>query len=334
MCNLTPLFDQSLFHDCRTRTVGTTPQALAAPNQYFVPGDIFAYTYNQGARLVGTTSATKLSIAAVTWSGAATAFIRSVTLYVDGVAQDHSYYQGAQFDAIPYRWEVTLDGNPHTIEIEEAAPVVGVYANAPITWTARYAPKYRVLIVGDSISTGQGASVANLSWPMLLRHSLTSGPAGYGVAVQARSGALLGNAPYTQLASLCDGTTRNVVVVSLMINDHILSSTTGQFQSATDTVCAGILANTPAGTRIVLVTAPQCPNTYGGATLAQLRAIFTAKAAANPGVIYCVDNTSLFAGGTPWAGYLGGDGIHPIDAGHLALKDAVRPVVITAATAP
>ena len=110
----------------------------------------------------------------------------------------------------------------------------------------------------------------------------------------------------------------------------LIGVTQTQFQVATNTVVAAVLASSVPGLKLLLVSPSQTTSPAGpGVTFAQVNTIFAAAAAANPAQVFYLDHSNLYPGASPWALYLN-DGLHPNNLGHGSYWE---PSMLTAALA-
>jgi lysophospholipase L1-like esterase len=313
-------FSQLLFHDGTTRVPGLNPVSTP-PNDYLISGS--GQTLNWFSRLRGMTSAAFLDVEAVYWTGDVTP--NNVGVWVDGVYHSTLVYTTLGVKQIK-RINLPNDGQFHLVEIEEQAAITNVIGN--VAWQPPVSPTKRVILIGDSVTAGFNASVRSKGWSDTVRHAL---PAGYGCTIIGYPGMTMygmsfGNYPPAHIASLCNGATTNIVVVSLMINDWSIGVTLANFDTAISTWITAMKAAKP-GVKILLNTAPQSPNAGGGAgTLAQYRAVLAALVGV--GVTY-LDNGTLFPGVSPWGTYIAGDGVHLLDPGMALMASAVTAKILT-----
>ena len=184
----------------------------------------------------------------------------------------------------------------------------------------RFAPARRLVIVGDSIPSGQNASVARNGWGRLVRADYPGRVTFlcYGGAAIADYAANIPALAALVVAACNQGgaVTTKEVWIELGVNDGVSGSV---FNTPYAALLDGIRALDPA----IRIYCQSLGVTTGGAEAAwvlQQRIDIAAMCAARSWTTY-VDGLTMYTSGQLTLG------VHPGDAGHLAVHDRVKAVV-------
>lgn len=295
-----------------------------------VPND---YTEGDpGRRIKFTTSAASLQITAITFIdpwGAPAIIASDMDVWKDG-----AYSQTLSFAnpmGIQQTQTLTLDGSAHTIEIDEQATVHHI--TGAIALTSYVAPNTRVVAYGDSITRGyQPAPVYAKGWASLMRHSLS---ATYQTTIWGVIGKQLFSdastaparaATAAALISRCDGSAKNIIVISLGTNDYSGGVLAATFQTWLDGLVVAI--NGLSATAKILLcsciprTGGSTPN-GAGSTLANFNTAISAVQAAHPTFCTFLDLSTVLIDPTDLS-----DGIHPNNGGYVKMQTAIQTAVL------
>lgn len=298
------------------------------------PSGILPYDWTTGdsyrrTRVTVPAGTNSIPVEGAPWQGLLN--IHSADVYIDNVYSQTFTWGGTI--GVKETKTLTLDGATHTIDFEEQQVAITNVSGAAVLVLDSPPPNY-IVIPGDSITEGVGATTPSLAYGPQVRRAL---PSGYGVDIWGITGKtffVLANGVQQNSIQFalqrCIGTQKNIIVAALSINDVLIGVTQTQFQVATNTVVSAILASSVPGLKCLLVSPSQTTSAPGpGITFAQVNTIFAAAAAANPTKIFYLDHSNLYPGSSPWALYLN-DGLHPNNLGHGSYWE---PSILNAALA-
>ncbi len=167
-----------------------------------------------------------------------------------------------------------------------------------------------MVVLGDSLSQGIGASSPARSWPhrLALREAELDGNTAMSIVNLSRSGARMSDVVDIQLAALrsLDGPPR-IVTCTVGSNDLVRGSTPGRSAAS----LRSLMAELPS--QAILATLPA----NGSLMAKRLNRIIRAEAADNGLIVADVDRKL-----TTWRGRSAGDRFHPNDLGYEAWYDA------------
>jgi lysophospholipase L1-like esterase len=242
--------------------VDTSPPASALANSWpGVPGtdptSVAPNQYNPGApyrsmRIAVGVGTAELRVWAVPWNlaGGGT----QVIVWQDNVYMTTLNYSGTK--GVKAMQTLALDGAAHTIQLEELAVVTNVTlaSGAPVTWVPASAPDVGVLYYGDSVVFGTNAAPLRNSHFDVSRHALpaTYGTTNFGVSGKGMSASGPADVPVC-LARLY-GTTKNICVCNLGVNDYNPGGAVANYIASYQTWINGMLAGSAAW--LLLVTLP------------------------------------------------------------------------------
>lgn len=188
----------------------------------------------------------------------------------------------------------------------------------------------RVLLVGDSLTFGEGASRPNVGYAfstvMALRARGKGAGAYYllhGISGITTSGML------SFMDALDSGETADLVILELGTNDIVGSTPLSDFRAQYARLLARLRANSPTAL-IVGLTCWHDPQhvTRSGSRVGEYNAIIAntlAQSNDSSAPSRCVNLAPLYR--TPWYHHDGGDTFHPNDDGHAAIAQAILAVV-------
>ncbi|MDO9377369.1 MAG: SGNH/GDSL hydrolase family protein [Nocardioidaceae bacterium] len=183
-------------------------------------------------------------------------------------------------------------------------------------------PGRRLVVLGDSMAQGVGATSHDAGWVGQLAKRLTDGGVELEVLNLSATGARVDDVLAQQLPALDGIGSRPDDVVVVMVGSNDLFG--GRVhRERLPQAYAEIVERVPAGTLVCTLPQP---------TAAAGRANVHVERAAADGRVVMVDLRET--GPSSWRGRLAGDFFHPNDAGYAAIADAVEPAVRAAFATP
>ncbi len=297
---------------------GTTPPSVA-PNQYS-PGAFYR-------RLV----------ADVTGVGVVTCKIWAIPYTGNLVTTVGAWLNNAPLSTLSYNGSIgikaaqtlTITGSgARLLELEEQAVITNItdVVGGTITFRTATAPSIGFLLYSDSVGRGVNATQFNLAYFTQVRHSLSSA---YGSTNWGVSGKTMNVNDGVLTAQRCFGTTKNIVVNTLGVNNWNNGSTAAFWTNATQNWYNTLIAQGVTGLSVGIVVIPNTssgPAVGGGDSLLAFQNAQRAFVSANPSVrlldwgspgIYPIIPPSIYSP----------DGIHPADAGELILTPSMTTFV-------
>lgn len=183
----------------------------------------------------------------------------------------------------------------------------------PVYATLPFLPKKRIVAAGDSITQGAFASAARSSWAFLLGQAKNAEIINMGYSGGIAS--TLGN------GSWANSLKPDAIIALLGHNDFQAQNSIATFKSAVDALLTTWLNGTSA--TIYMVT-PLWSSVSKSIPISSYRtAIGEVVSAKSSSRITLIDGLSLAAGSTSFFP----DGIHPNDAGSIAIATALAPLI-------
>ncbi len=289
------------------------------------------------SRIVCTTNSTftgSMTIEAVCNGQFSNTIVEDSTLFVvvDGVVNQVVSFNSATL-AVKQSVTINLPTGAHTVEINEGVAATGCTVTA-LTFDGSVvpqttAPTRRLSIFGDSISQCEIASPRYSGYSMLFRYGgLTRFT---GVRCGGRSGGSVGvtmnssparDALVTEIVSSLDGTTENVVMIALGINDWFAGFALATFNADVLAFLTALRVATAAKIYYLSPFAfgPGTTNSSAGYSLSDMASGIQTACNAVANCTFISGTTMVSPGNT-------GDGIHPNAAGHLEAFNALRAIL-------
>lgn len=313
----------SNFFDGVAYVAGADPITLV-PNDYNVDA-----LHGGFRRLVATNTVgcTAIDVTAIRFLNSAVTAVdgyATVSVWIDGVYSQTLTY--GPTIGLKYTQRIVLDGGAHTVEIEEAAAIVGVsFVGGAPTITPAAATSIGVLGWGDSILYGFGSSVLAKGFMLQLRHALSAADPNYQTTIWGVPGKVLATdsstapkvaATTAAILARLPNVTKRILIAQPGVNDYQQNTPAATYGTQYANQVASLHAADP-GLKIICVSMiPKLVETANsaGSTLEDFRnAGPRAVVAANPS--FCILYEGLALGIDPVADLV--DGLHPNDGGYL-----------------
>jgi lysophospholipase L1-like esterase len=316
----------------------------------------FGFPYQNreaNARYIFTSDATSISVQAIndTLQNAllnTPGGFHALGLVVDGVNFGSGFQLGI---SIGNQATVRLSGwaaGTHTFEIVDGQRYIpggvkhgtpAIYFEVPhgssMSIASPTAPAKRIVVVGDSLSSGQvittvGHAAPYDAWPMVMRANVLASGSGSWGGARVINDSLAGfewrtwaSDPLRRAALIaqCDGTVSNLLIIFLGVNDYSLNRAAATFSADIATVLDNFHADVP-GASVAVCRIPEFNTTPNAAGLTPngYNLLIDSAVSTRTAFAFTIDLSTTLTLVTDYAS----DNIHPNSTGMAKLEPAIR----------